>query len=262
MIKPKQNKLPKLTRSASKRKAGREASMLAARREAESKPSTFLVERDTRVQKRKATIAETKATGEWLRVKEIASHVVEKEGANFDDDKRKKIEITVCNRIVSDCADGKLGTEQAPALMLLSEEYDETELKPSDLAQVLKTGFDRVYGDERRLKIAEFLIAHGWMKWSVATKWLGPQYSLPQPPQGRVATTAGGETSCRQWLTSTMEKHESRPKTKGAFFHEARQKFQVGRRAFNRAWDDAIGATGKANWRNAGRPKSPDVARN
>jgi hypothetical protein len=239
----------------------RQGSMLAARREAESKPSAFLIERDSRFQKRKATVAKTKATGEWLRVEEIASHVVKKEGAEFDDDKRSKIEITVCNRIVSDSAEGKLGTEQLPALMLLSEEYDETKLKPSELAQALKTGFDRIYGDERRQKVAEFLIAHGWMKWSVATKWLGPQYSLPQPPQGRVSTTVAKETSCRQWLILIMEKHESRPKTKDEFFQEAKQKHQVGRRAFNRAWDDAIGATGRTNWRAPGRPKSPTAKR-
>jgi hypothetical protein len=235
--------------------------MLGARREAESKPSTFLVERDIRVQKRKATIAETKATGEWLRVKEIASHVVKKEGAEFDDDKRDKIEITVCDRMVSDSADGKLGTEQSPGLMLLSEEYDKTELKPSELAQVLKTGFDRVYGDEKRQKIAEFLIAHSWMKRSVATQWLGPQYSLPRPPQERVLTTAAKETSCRQWLASIMEEHESRTKTKDEFLQEAKQKYQVGQRAFNRAWDEASKATGKANWRSPGRPKSPNAKR-
>lgn len=162
---------------------------------------------------------------------------------------------------MSDSADGKLGTEQSPALMLLSEEYDEAELKPSDLAQVLKTGFDRVYGDERRQKIAKFLIAHSWMKRSVATQWLGPEYSLPRPPQGRVLTTAEKETSCRQWLTSIMKEHESRPKTKDEFFQEAKQKYEVGQRAFNRAWDEATRATGRANWRSPGRPKSPNAKR-
>jgi hypothetical protein len=161
---------------------------------------------------------------------------------------------------LSDSADGKLGIEQSPALMLLSEEYDEAELKPSDL-EVLKTSFDRLYGDERRLKIAEFLIAHGWMKRSVATQWLGPQYSLPRPPPGRVLTTAAKKTSCRQWLTLIMEEHESRPKTKDEFFQEAKQKYQVGQRAFNRAWDEAIRVTGKANWRAPGRPKSPNTKR-
>jgi hypothetical protein len=167
--------------------------------------------------------------------------------------------ITLCNDIVSDSADGRLGTEKSPAIMLLGEGYDKTELTPSELAQALKSGFDSLYGDEKRGAITKFLMDDGWMKRSVAAAWLGPQISLPKPSQEPVSKTVAAETACRYWLISIMEAHKFRPKQKGDFYREANQNFQVGQRAFNRAWDDAIASTGRDGWRNAGRPrKNPD----
>jgi hypothetical protein len=204
---------------------------------------------------REAAIVETKDKGEWLQVSEIVKAVIKAKDQEFDEKKRTRIEITLCNDIVSDSADGLLGTEQSPAFMLLSKDYDETILKPSELAQALETGFDRVYGDEKRQTIAIFLMNHGWLRRSVAASWLGPQVSLPRPPQKRVSNTVKTQTSCRQWLMSAMEAHELRTKPKEDFYREAKQKFKVGRRAFNRAWDEAIASTGRDNWRKAGRPR-------
>jgi hypothetical protein len=207
---------------------------------------------------RKAAVAEAKAAPEWLRVKEIAARVVKKQGAEFDDDKRYKIEITVCDRIVSDSADGKIGTEQSPALMLLSEEYDKAELKPSDL-EILQTSFDRVYGDERRQKIAEFLIAHGWMKRSVATQWVGPEIPLPRhirlAGESNSKTRMAEGTECLNWLKSEMEASEERSKKFGDFFEEAKNKYKVTARTFRTLWDRAIDETGRYKWRKAGRPR-------
>jgi hypothetical protein len=120
-----------------------------------------------------------KASGEWLQISEIISAVVKKEDATFDDNKRNKIAIEVCGRIVSDSSDGKLGTKRSPALMLLSEDYDEITLKPSELAQNLKNAFDGLNSEKRRQSIATFLTDHFWMRRVAAAKWLGPEFHCP-----------------------------------------------------------------------------------
>ena len=151
----------------------------------------------------------SKASREWLRISEIVSIVANAKGAEFDDDKRKKIEITVCDRIVSDSADGKLGTEQSSALMLLSEEYDETDLKPSDLAQILKTGFDRVYSDKKREKIAKFLTDHGWMRRAAAAPWLESK-GYPLPPQWMISTRSADGPSEENSIATRKTKKPSK----------------------------------------------------
>jgi hypothetical protein len=175
----------------------------------------------------------SKASGEWLRIGEIVSDVAEKEGAKFDDNKRNKIAIEVCGRIVSDSSDGKLGTEQSPALMLLSRDYDETHLLPSELVQTLRIAFDGLSPKKQRRKIAGFLTDHGWMKRAVADQWLGSgdraqsqdrshYYELPtdEPPGGREAARAyhalkqkyGTKVPKRstQWLATNLPGNHSR----------------------------------------------------
>jgi hypothetical protein len=234
MIKHRQNKPQELTRGDGKGRADREASMLAARREAESKPSVFLEERDTRREKRKAAVADAKAGRDWLPISKIIRNVVKKEGAEFDDDRRSKIEKTICNDIVLHFSDEGSGIEQSEIFMLLSKDYDKTELTPLQLAQALKTGFDRIYGyEEKREAIAKFMKDHCWMKRAVADQWLGSgdkaqsqdrsdYYELPaeEPSGGREAAKAhhalkqkhGTNVPKRsmQWLATNLPGNHSR----------------------------------------------------
>src|SRR5262245_31227826 len=71
------------------------------------------------------------------------------------------------------------------------------------------------------------------------------------------APTQRSETACLQWLTDQMRNGPTtRPKSKAAFYEEARLQFpRLGRRQFQRAWDGAIARTGATGWSKAGRPK-------
>src|SRR5262249_55832049 len=69
---------------------------------------------------REAAVLDAKASGDWLQVSEIVSVVVAKKRARFDRKKKNRIKIEVCGDIVSDSAEGRLGTEKSPAIMLLS----------------------------------------------------------------------------------------------------------------------------------------------
>jgi len=257
MIKHRQNKPQELTRGDGKSGTDREASMLTARREAESKASVFLEERDIRLQKRKAAVADAKAGGDWLQISKIIKNVVKKEGAKFDDDRRSKIEKAICDDIVLHFSDEGSGIQQSEIFMLLSKDYDKTELTPSQLAQALKTGFDRIYGDEKRQEIAKFLIAHGWMKRAAASKWLGPDIPLPRhiwPAQESILKTkAADKAKCLNWLKSEMQ--ASKERTKKVVFQEAKHKFKVTVRTFSALWNQAINETESYEWRKPGRPK-------
>ena len=206
---------------------------------------------------REAKIPNAKATGDWLPISEIISAVAAAKGARFDKKKLNKIEIEVCRNIVADSANGRLGSKQAPALMLLSSGYDETPLSPADLAQALKVGFDDLNGDEKMVAIAKFLTDDCWMKRRVAEQWL-PGISLPphiRPAQERILANALDEKKCKEWLKSEMEAHKEPPKRRQQYLEEAKQRYGVGPRPFRRAWDDAIKETASHHWRNPGRPK-------
>ena len=171
MIKREQNK-PR-AQNDSKSKADRETATLAAQVvETDALFGDSYLPRLKR-KERKAAIAATKASGDWLPVSKIVEAVAKAKGARFNDKKRNKIRIAVCGDIVSDSADGRLGNEQFPSLMLLSIDYDETPLPPLKLAETLRIAFDGLSPKKRGQKIAGFLTDHGWMRSAVADQWLG-----------------------------------------------------------------------------------------
>ncbi len=78
--------------------------------------------------------------------------------------------------------------------------------------------------------------------------------SLQSPDNETTSTsTAGAETRCREWLENLM-RSGSKKKSKSEYFTDAGQ-FQVGTRAFDRAWAQAIKNTGKIAWKIPG-PRS------
>lgn len=75
----------------------------------------------------------------------------------------------------------------------------------------------------------------------------------PRHPERK--QTIAGERGCQSWLEDEMRQStDSRPKSKGKYKAEGRRRFNVAERAFERAWSNAIAATGAAAWSNAGRP--------
>lgn len=67
--------------------------------------------------------------------------------------------------------------------------------------------------------------------------------------------TARGETLCREWLTELMKKEDRPTRLKEAIRDDGRAKFQISKRAFDRAWARAIEDSGNMNWSQSG-PRS------
>jgi hypothetical protein len=67
--------------------------------------------------------------------------------------------------------------------------------------------------------------------------------------------TRGAETDCQAWLADLMCKSERPDRSKDRYYEEAKTRFSVGRRAFDRAWTAAIDGTGAEAWRQPG-PRS------
>jgi hypothetical protein len=200
---------------------------------------------------RRLAISELRATGEWLQIKHVFEAVIKKQKARFDDAKRASIEITVLRNIVSDSAEGGLGTEQSPALMVLSNDYFKTLLAPSAFAEFLHT-FDNLNGDDKDCAIINFLKDHCWIRRAVAAQWLGKDIPLPRPVPLLERPAIVG---CKKWLISEMKANKEKPKPYEAYQNEAKQRFGVGPQPFRRAWREAIKVTGRASWQNPGRPK-------
>ena len=185
---------------------------------------------------RETAVSDTKAAGEWLRISDIVLIVADAKGAEFDSKKRDEIGIEVCRRLASDSSGGILGTEEC--LMLLSIDYDETHLTPSELAQALKTAFDRVNFDEREKAITKFLTDHGWMKRAATARWLeGKGYRLPSQwmaPSGSadgssekepIATRRTKKSSqLESWAREQINAENIPGKTKGFSWKEAERR--------------------------------------
>ena len=203
---------------------------------------------------RRLAISELRATGEWLQIKHVCEAVIKKQKARFDDAQRASIEITVVRNIVSDSAEGRLGTEQSPALMLLSNDYFKTLLAPSALAQFLQT-FDDLNGDDKDRAITNFLKDHCWIRRTVAAQWLGKDIPLPRPvppPQERALKTTVVE--CKKWLVSEIKANKVKTKLFPAYRDEAKKKFGVGPYQFrHRVWNAVVPAD--HHWRKHGRPR-------
>ena len=69
-------------------------------------------------------------------------------------------------------------------------------------------------------------------------------------------STSNDENKCKQWLEGLMCDNSSQDKRKKLYQDEAKQNYNVGTKAFNRAWANAITATGNTNWGRPGRKKS------
>jgi hypothetical protein len=72
-----------------------------------------------------------------------------------------------------------------------------------------------------------------------------------------LASTIAAEDRCRKWLVDLMVDGKTSSGPKRDYAREARERFQVGSRAFARAWDAAIQETGNTSWRAPGRKPKP-----
>jgi hypothetical protein len=72
-----------------------------------------------------------------------------------------------------------------------------------------------------------------------------------------LASTIAAEDRCRKWLVDLMVDGKTPSGPKRDYAREARERFQVGSRAFARAWDAAIQETGNTSWRAPGRKPKP-----
>jgi hypothetical protein len=202
---------------------------------------------------RRLAISEMRAAGEWLQIKYVFEAVIKKQKARFDAARRASIEITVFRNIVSDSAEGCLGTEQSPALMLLSDDYFKIDLVPSALAEFLHT-FDDLSGDNKDRAIINFLKDHCWIRSTVAALWLGKDIPLPRPvrsPQEPASMPAIGR--CQKWLISKRE-DKRKSESFDAYRDEAKKEFGVGPHQFRKlVWDEVIPKDHP--WRKQGRPR-------
>ena len=200
---------------------------------------------------RRLAISEMRAAGEWLQIKHVFEAVIKKQKARFDPARRASIEITVFKNIVSDSAEGRLGAEESPALMLLSDDYFKIDLVPSALAKFLHT-FDDLNGDGKDRAITNFLKDHGWIRRTVAARWLGKDIPVPRPVpphQERLAIVL-----CRKWLTSEKKANKGKSKSFDAYRDEAKKEFGVGPHQFRKlVWDKVIPKDDP--WRKHGRPR-------
>ena len=79
-------------------------------------------------------------------------------------------------------------------------------------------------------------------------------YPEERPPATSLDHTVKAETKCRKWLVEIM-KNGDPEKSKSGYRAKAVAKFGVGKRAFGRAWANAVAETGNTNWSKPG-PKS------
>lgn len=75
-----------------------------------------------------------------------------------------------------------------------------------------------------------------------------------RPADVKPATTIAAENRCKEWLKRLMADGQKPQRSKVAYTKEASERFQVGARAFARAWDTAIRETG--SWSAPGRKPS------
>jgi len=76
-------------------------------------------------------------------------------------------------------------------------------------------------------------------------------YPEERPPAMSLDHTVQAETKCRKWLVEFM-KNGDPEKSKSGYRAKAVAKFGVGKRAFGRAWANAVAETGNTNWSKPG----------
>jgi hypothetical protein len=126
--------------------------------------------------------------------------------------------------------------EDISGIMLLSEEYSETALNSCEAIKILDTAFAEMAETARRKSVAHFFNNHGWINSPIAIKYFQAKgYKIkprPRPTQKHIRATVAAETRCNE-----MRANIQPPQRKPAYAAEAEAKFQVGPRAFSRAWD-------------------------
>ena len=87
-----------------------------------------------------------------------------------------------------------------------------------------------------------------------------PHESSIAAPGGRAEATAAradctvaAETRCKNWLIEMMSKGVPPDHTKSEYRADAKKRFSVGARAFDRAWQNACTETGNIAWSKPGR---------
>jgi hypothetical protein len=204
-------------------------------------------------------ISQVLAGDDWLSVNDILDQIATQKTLAFDSAAKSNLNEEICLEIEADLRGGRFMPQDISGIMLLSEEYSETTLNSREAIKILDTAFAGMAETARRKSVAHFFNDHGWINSPIAIKYFQAKgYNIkprPRPTQKHILTTAAAETRCRNWLINEMRANIQPPRRKAAYAAEAKAEFQVGPRAFSRAWDGAIQETKRFNWRNSGRPK-------
>ena len=103
----------------------------------------------------------------------------------------------------------------------------------------------------------KYAAANSRLEWlsKFSAEWAG--LSGITPPLASTRIIKRHERDCEVWLTEIMRREPRRPKSKPQYYRgEAQQKFPtLSRKAFNRAWENAITASGNIEFRRHGPVK-------
>jgi hypothetical protein len=208
---------------------------------------------------RQEALDRVRAEDVWVSVADILDQIAIQKGLAFNCDARSSLSEEVCLEIEAEIRTGRLMSDDAQGIMLLSNEYSETPVTPSELTKILHMAFATLDQRNYRKSLVQFLSDHCWIKRSIAEPWFKVRgYNLRRhsfPTQKTVVATVRRETACRQWLIDQMQSNQEPAQRRDDYAAEAKERFGVGPRAFRRAWDAAITTTNRFNWKNAGRPK-------
>jgi len=84
-----------------------------------------------------------------------------------------------------------------------------------------------------------------------------PQFLFPRKEKiSSSASNIKDEAACQSWLEELMSNSSQQKENKSYYQKQALSKFNIGIKAFNRAWANAKTATGNTKWGKPGRKKS------
>lgn len=104
----------------------------------------------------------------------------------------------------------------------------------------------------------ENLASEKWREWTcyirnVSVKFSDLEQSFSGREIGKAEATAKAEHQCRKWLLEKMSGGGKQEKTKSAYRAEAKNKFGVSARGFDRVWGSAVSESGNSDWSKPGR---------